>query len=287
MAIFKINSRFSKIDSCALTIEDFKSLFKLLNDKVNEAYKHEADEPKTFENVPKEEVEKFKERIKQNFRLGVLVIGTKGENLAGDDDSIFDDENFPNNISEITFDSSYYFKYMTGREPMNKLIVQLDFKKQNIFDFSNPITAPMRNESSITVRGMNDTWVNGVYSKIIDFFKGKKKNRNWLHKKYIYDLFLYLLLWPATFWCIYRVSSLLQGKINIIPLIAICLYVSILLFYILRILFNYTGWIFPLVEFTTKSGTKMNKHKAVLSVLLIVFFGIISNLIADIIKSIF
>jgi len=284
MAIFKINSRFSKIDSCALTIEDFKSLFKLLNDKVNEACKLEVDEPKTFENVPEEKVEKLKERIKQDFKLGVFVIGTKGEILTGDDDSIFDDENFPNNISTITFDSSCYFKFMTGREPMNKLIVQLDFKKQNIFDFSNPITTPMRNESSITVGGMNDTWVNGVYKIIIDFFKVKKKNRNWLHKEYIYYLFLYLLLWPATFWCIYRVSSLLQGKINIILLIAICLYVFILLFYILRILFNYTRWIFPLVEFTTKSGTKMNKHRAVL---LIIFLGIISTLIVNIIKSIF
>lgn len=284
MAIFKINSRTSKIDSCALTTEDFKSLFKLLNDKVNEAYEIEVAEPKTFENVPKDQVEEKKERIKQYYKLGVLIMGTKGEILIGDDDSVFDDENFPNNINTIAFDSSYYFKFMTGQEPMNKLIVQFDFKKQKVFDFSNPITEPMRNESSITVGGMNDTWVNGVYSKIINFLENKKKNRNWLHKKYVYDLFLYLLLWPATFWCIYRVSGLLQGKINIILLIAICLYIFILLFYILRILFNYTRWIFPLVEFITKSGTKMLRHRAALS---IIALGIISAIIRDIIKSIF
>jgi len=284
MAIFKINSRTSKIDSCALTIEDFKSLFKLLTDKVNEAYEIEVAEPKTFENVPKDQVEEKKGRIKQYYKLGVLIMGTKGEILIGEDDSVFDDENFPNNINTIAFDSSYYFKIMTGQEPMNKLIVQFDFKKQKVFDFSNPITEPMRNESSITVGGMNDTWVNGVYSKIINFFENKKKNRNWLHKKYVYDLFLYLLLWPATFWCIYRVSGLLQGKINIILLIAICLYIFILLFYILRILFNYTRWIFPLVEFITKSGTKMLRHRAALS---IIALGIISAIIRDIIKSIF
>jgi len=284
MAISKINSRTSKIDSCSLTIKDFKVLFKLLNDKVNEAYKIEVNEPKIFENVPKEQVEEIKERLKQYYKLGVLIIGTKGEILTGDDDSVFDDDNFPNNISKITFDSSYFFKLMFGQEPMNKLIIQFDFKKQKVFDFSNPITEPILNESSITVAGRNDTWVSGVYAEIINFLEDKKKNRNWLHKRHVYDLFLFIFFYPTAFWCIYRVSGLLYGKINIILLIAICLYIFISLLFILRILFNYTRWIFPLLEFIPKSGTKMIKHRAILTIIVL---GIISNLIVNIIKSLF
>lgn len=284
MAVHKLNTRFSKIDSCSLELKDFKSFYGLLEDKVKEALDFELNESQFIKQLPEEQKEEIREKIKNSFKLSVHVFGIKGEYLIGDEISIFDDETFPNRINLIIFDSFYYFKQATNQEPMNKLIIQFDFKKQKIFDFSNPITQPVINESSITVSGLNDTWVSGVYAKILSFLEDKKKKYNWLHKKHIYDLFLYLLFYPITFWCIYRVSGFLQGNINIVFLIAICLYIFILLLYFLRILFNYTRWIFPLLEFTPKSGTNMLRHRATLSVIL---FGIISSLIVDIIKSIF
>jgi len=284
MPVFKISSRSSKVNSCSLNIEDFKALYRELNDKVNEALEIELTQSPAFENIPAGQARVLRDRIRQNFKLSVLIVGTKEEILSGDDASVFDNENLPNNINTITFDSSYYFKIVIGQEPMNKLFVQFDFKKQKLFDFSNPVTEPIENESSISVTGMNDTWVNGVYSSIKDFLENKKKNRNWLHKKHFYDLFLYVLFYPIAFWCIYRVTSLLPEKINIVLLIAICLYLFIFLLFILRILFNYTRWIFPLLEFVPTSGTKMGRHRATLYILAL---GIISATIRDIIKSLF
>lgn len=283
MPVYKVNTRSSKIDSCSLKKKDFKSLFNLLEKKVKEALEFELKESLLIKQSPVLESFKVKEKIKNLFKLSVHIFSSKGELLAGDEVSTFDDDAFPNKINQIIFDSSPYFKQVTNQEPMNKLIIQFDFKKQNILDFSNPATEPMLNESLITVTGVKDTWVSGVHAEILSFFEEKKKKRNWLHKKHTYDLFLYLLFYPATFWCIYRVTSLLQGKINIVFLIAICLYILILLFFILRILFNYTRWIFPFFEFIPKSGTKMLKHRATLYLISI---GIISYLIVDIVKSV-
>jgi len=282
MPIYKINTRISKIDSCSLEKEDFKSLFILLKKKVKEALEYELSESQFIKQSPKEKREEIKENIKNLLKLSVHVFGTKGEFLSTTDEvKIFDDDAFPNKINQIIFDSSYYYKQGTSQEPMNKLIIQFDFKKQNILYFSNPITDPVQNESSITVAGSKDTWVNGVHTEILSFLKEKKKNRNWLHKKHIYDLFLYLFFYPIVFWCIYRVSSLLNEKVNIIFLIAICLYIFTFLLFILRILFNYTRWIFPLLEFIPKSATKMRRHRNVLTFLLI---GIIGAFIYDLIK---
>lgn len=284
MPIYKLNARSSKIEACSLKIEDFKALFRLLNNKVDEALDIELEESPMLENKPENEVEQIRNSIRQNFKLSVLIVGAKGEYLSGDDVSIFEDENLPNNINQVIFDSAINHTQMIGREPRNKVIVQFDFKKQEIFDFSYLPAQPDPNSSSIQVGGYNDTWVSGVYAEILSFLKDKKKKRNWLHKKRIYDFFLYLLFYPIMFWCIYRVSSLLQGKVNTIFLIAVCFYIFFLLLLLLRIIFNYARWIFPLLEFIPKPGTKMGRHRATLS---IIALGIISSLIRDIIKSIF
>lgn len=259
-------------------------LFKKLSAKVAEAYLIEANESKVFENMPESQAKETKEKIKQHFKLAVMVSGIKGEHLSGDEESVFNDQSFPDNIKQIVFDSSFIFRSMTGQEPLNKLEIKFDFKKQDIFDFSNPIINPKINESSITVQGVNETWVSGVYADIISFFENKKKKRNWLYKKYFYELFLYIVFYPISFWWIYRVSSLLYKKINIVLLIAICFYVFTVILYILRIFFNYTRWIFPLLEFIPESGTKITKHRGILAVIII---GIISSVIYDIIKFLF
>lgn len=46
MPAFKINTRFSKIYSCALEKEDLSNLCNLLNRKVSEALQIELDDPK-------------------------------------------------------------------------------------------------------------------------------------------------------------------------------------------------------------------------------------------------
>lgn len=284
MTLQKLNTRYSKVESCSMSLDDFKSLFLLLKDKVEEALDFEISKSQYLKQLQKDQLDNVIERIKNLFKLSVHIFGSKGEYLIGDEEAILDEKTFPHKIDRIIFDSSYYFKQTTNQEPMNKVVVQFDFKKQKIFNFSNPITEPATNESSITVSGLDDTWVNGVYAKMSLFLKERKKNRDLLHKKHVYDIFLYFIFYPIEFWCIYRVVNLLKVKVDIIFLIALCLYTFILLIYILRIIFNYIRWIFPLIEFMPKSGTKMGKHRLTLSVIAL---GIISSLIVDIVKSVF
>jgi len=283
MPIYKINTRSSKINSCYLRIDAIKALYKLIDEKVNEALKYELEDSPILKSLPENQIKEHQDRIKQYFKLGVLVKGTMGEYLTGDDISLFDDESFPKNIEEIVFDSSYIFRQMTGQEPRNKIIIQFDFKKQKIFDFSNPASQQDPNTSSINVAGYNDTWVNGVYAQIMNFLKEIKLKRNWLHKRIVYDFYLYLVFYPITFWCIYRVSEFMKGKIGTVLSIGIYLYIFFFILFLLRLLFNYTRWIFPLLEFIPKSGTKMGRHRTILTIILL---GTISSLLYDVIKAI-
>lgn len=284
MPIFRTNSRSSKIESSSFRIEEFKLLFNLLTDKVNEALEFELKNSQFIKQAPAEKRGEIEQNIRNLFKLSVHIVGSKGEYIVADEVNIFDDENFPNKINMIVFDSSFYYKQVTNQEPMNKVIVEVDFKKQHIFDFSYPSTAHEKNASSITVAGSDDTWVSGVHSKILSFLEERKTNRNWLHKRHFYDLFLYILFYPIVFWFIFRASGVLQGKVPTVFLVAVCFYVFMLLLFILRILFNYTRWIFPLIEFAPKSGTKMARHRAVLGTLILAF---ISSLVYDITKSFF
>jgi hypothetical protein len=282
MAISKIETKSNKIRSCAINIEDLKILYSLLEAKVREAKDYELAESQLIKQSANDKKEELKQFIENLYKLSIHVFGERGEYLVGDEASIFDDRSFPNRVSQIIFDSAYYYKSATNLEPLNKLIVQFDFKKQMLFDFTNPLTAPALNLSSITISGISNTWVGGVYEEANKFLKEKEKKRNWLHKKHIYDVFLYFYFYPTAFWTIYRVSGLLKPKISTFILIGICFYVFMILLLLMRIIFNYIRWIFPLIEFVPKYKSKMARHRAALFIILA---GIISAFIWDLLKT--
>lgn len=282
MPVKKMNSRSSAINSCSLDKADLVSLFNLLEVKVREALAFEIAFMESTPNILPEQVLQIKQRISDNFKLAVSIVGSNGELLMGDDTTIFNDRSFPANISKVVFDSSFYFKQVIGQDPMNKLTVQLDFSSQKILDFSNLSTEPNPNQSNISVIGINDTWVTGVYAEIVAFFNSKKKNRSWLHKKYSYDLFLYLLFYPIVFWTIFRVSEHFKNQMPIVLIVAICLYLFFAVLSLMRLLFNYSRWIFPLVEFSPSSP----RRKANRAVLTFIILAIISTFISDLYQGI-
>ena len=284
--IFISNYRFSPIHSCTLDKEDLKKLCETLEKKCAESLKIQIDEFKRPNNMTAEDYEKIKNNIKNNFKLSVMIIGTKGKQMIGENSSVFDKGDFPEDLSNVNFGNSFPYKWFFGYEPKNIFEIVIDFSKVDVLSTVNP-SQSTANNSRITVRGSDETWVSGVHSTISSFFEEKKTNRGWIHKRLIYDLFLYLFILPITFWIIYRVDSSLKLLNTNIPgalSIAIYVYIFVLVLTVFRILFNYFRWVFPLVEFKTKKGSKMAKHRRFFY---FIVGSIIVMIIYDFIKAVF
>jgi len=284
--IFISNYRFSPIQSCVLDKEDLKNLCEILDKKCAESLKIQTEEFKRPNNMSIEDYEKIKNNIKNYFKLSIMIIGTKGKQIVGENSSVFDKSDFPEDLSTVNFGNSFPYRWFFGYEPKNTFEVAIDFSKCIILSSIDPSQSTVNN-SSITVKGSNETWVSGVYSAISSFFDNKKTNRGWLHKRFVYVLFLFLFVFPITFWIIYRLDSflkLLNTNIPSVLSIAIYVYIFFLTLTVFRILFNYFRWVFPLVEFKTKKSTKITKHRAFFYFILT---AIIGPLIWDIIKALF
>jgi len=280
------NSRSSPIHSCILDKEDLKKLCETLEKKCAEALKIEIDKFKRPDNMEEEDYQKIKENIKNNLKLSVMVIGKKDKHMIGENYSIFDNTDFPEDLSIVNFGNSFRYKWIFGYEPKNIFQIVIDFSKVQILSSVDPSQSTVNN-SNITVRGSDETWVSGVYGNVSSFFEGKKTNRDWLHKRFVYLLFLFIFVFPITFRIIYRTDNflkLLNTNIPSVLSIAIYVYIFFLALTVFRILFNYFRWVFPLIEFKTKAGTKMAKHRGV-------FYFIVGSIaiaiILDVIRAVF
>ncbi len=278
MPLYKIETRFSPIESCAVNIKDFKTLYNKLKVQVEKVIDIEIENARSrYDYLPEEQLTKFIEDIGNSFKLSVQIFGAKGEFLSGDDNSIFDDENFPERLNQISFDSSIGFKQRTGWEPLNKIYVLFDFSKKTLFDFTFPVQKTSPPKSSRQIYGSDETWVRGVNDTIKDFVKDNKKKRGWLHAELTHNLYIYAISIPASFWIIYKISENLKGKVPPVLSIGIYIYIFFIILFMFRIMHNYAKWIYPLYEFVPESGTKMGKHKRALY---FIFFVLIPILLA-------
>lgn len=280
MPLYKIETRFSPIESCAVKINDFKTLYRKLSAQIEQAITIEiANARSRYDNLPEEQLNRFIEDIRNSFKLSVQIFGAKGEFLSGDDNSIFDDENFPERLNKISFDSSISFKQRTGLEPINKIYVLFDFSKKTLFDFTFPIQKTSPPKSSRQIYGSDETWVRGVNDTIKDFVKDNKKRRGWLHAELTHILYIYAISIPASFWIVYKISEYLKGKVPSVLSIGIYIYIFFMILIMFRIMHNYAKWIYPLYEFVPESGTKMGKHKRALYFIFFIFIPALLTII--------
>lgn len=269
--IFKSNIKQRKIPSCVLSIDDLRKLFEILENKASEAAKIEADNLQLQPpNITPENIENLKTYIKDIIKLNVHIFGNKGEFIAAQHKHIFDDGNIPEDIQKIIFNNSFLFNSIMKKMPANYFEVLVDFSKIQLLDFSTSPDRPTLNNSNITVTGNNETWVTGVYQKIVDFFEDKKVKRNWLHSKNIYLLFLYGLIFPLAFRSLFRIDTYLQplmSNVSKIFITAFYIYIFILSLFIYRFLFNYARWVFTPIEFKSKDS-RIRNHRRILTTVL-------------------
>lgn len=265
-----------KIKSSLLTKDDLRSIYTILAKKSDEAADIEIN---LYPNAPEQTKEAFKNL---KGKLWIQIWGENNEYISGDHESIFDNNRFPKKILRINFNGYNGYQFITQNRMHNWFELQFDFNKTEIFNFSKIIEPNNQNNSYFSVQGTNETWVDGVYQAINLFLKDKSLTRNWLYFNFTYDLLLYLLFFPIIFRGAYRLGALFHISNLTIPLrTAIYIYFFIIFLYAFRILFNYTKWIYPIIEL--KNGQPA-VHRNILIVILLGIFGSASY---DLIKSLF
>ncbi len=225
------------------------------------------------------QLEKNRNEIREGFRLFVSVVGVDGTQLHGSIETIFGSPNLPDDIQSVFFDSgiplknkSYYIA--------NRCLLSLDFSRPDVLDFSFMPSQRTPNASNVEVQGRDATWVNGVFHEITTFVRERSSTVPWLHRHSVYDVLLWLLGFPLSFWVCYRLTKWIDGVFGN-PFLRAAVYVYLFMATLtgLRVLFHYARWIWPLVEYRSPKSRALGHKFVWVSVALAVFANFVTDLV--------
>ncbi|KXI23212.1 hypothetical protein [Photobacterium sanguinicancri] len=278
----QINNK-QKIDISSFSVSkgELRRFCEILQERANSAAEIEVG---LFQQNDQSD-EQYQENIvtiRESFQLKITVSGTMGEELWGPIDVVFDSVNFPEQVGSLYVDSSSTLRNVHKFYPHNSFEILLDFTKPKVLDLSLLPSHQTPNESNVEVKGYDATWVNGVFSEIKKFIDQRSSTLSVVHNHSVYDLFLWLLGFPLSFWVCSKLSTTIESMFESSSFVtsALYFYTFIAILFVFRVLFHYLRWVCPLVEFRSQRN-KMIMHRALFGVLSVGWFG---NFIYDIVK---
>jgi len=274
--------RIAKVPPCLITRDNLHRLYTELDGRTSEALeKHLA----VLQRPPAAEEQQWNQEIqnlRRDARLTITVQGTNGEQIVARSVEALSDNELPDRIAFVRFDSAAA-PQLINITPINRFLVHLDFTEPPTFASYNPWSQPTPNASQIEVIGSDQTWVTGVYQWIIDFFRARRRRRGWLHTQRCFNVAHWLIGFPAALWVVYRLSYYAPALSRLHPALLGAIYayaflISLLAFRGIIWLFR---WLFPVVEL---DGSRPKGMRGVLSI------GLTSLLLAllyDVLKGLF
>jgi hypothetical protein len=142
------------------------------------------------------------------------------------------------------------------------------------------------NSSRLDINSMYPTWADGVHALITRYLSEKSIPFPFLHRPGVYDVFLWILIWPVAFWLAYRISPFISYHLTPFSSFlssAAYFYLALLTAITFRALFMYARWVYPLVHYR-RDHDPLDRHRAIVS---IVAGGLIVALVYDIIRLVF
>lgn len=279
---YKSSYRFQGIQPCTLTLDYFKKFYEILKTATFEGADIEIAKIKKTPGQTDEDFNNFKRYAKTLFKVTIQIYGSKGDYIFTESPTIFSESTLPDTVTKVVFDNTQRFKaVLQQREPINKYRVEFDFSKQNVFDLSTMPSEPTPNKSFINIQGENDTWVSGTYNKIIEFLKERGNKRGLVHKRNIYDLFLFFFIIPLNLRLLYNINRSLPphfAELSAFFKVACYLYFFLSILLIYRLVFNYTRWIFPYTDLIVSPRKGAIVHRMILGAL---FLGILTIFLWD------
>lgn len=268
---------------------DRNELRKLLEILQERAFAAETIEEQQLEKRLEQTEDQFKQakrELKEGFELFITLSGVDGRKLTGNISQIFDSPNFPEEVKEVFFDTATPLRSRYNYHPRNKMVLFLDFWKPEVLNFTILPSQETENASNFEIEGSDVTWVNGVFQEFFDFIDRRPSTSPWLHRHSIYDVLLWLVGFPLSFWICAKLSPFVEpvfGGGLVFLKSALYFYVFVVALNLLRIAFHYARWIWPLTEFRSERS-KSIKHKAILS---IIVSGLCLAALYDLIKWLF
>ncbi|TAH06036.1 MAG: hypothetical protein EAZ13_10590 [Sphingobacteriia bacterium] len=273
------NKLYRKINSLSFDKEDLHKLLLILQDRAITASEIEY---KKLESQNAENLDRIKENLEVCAVLKITLTGSNNYELFGTIEEVFNSISFPETVKTLYVNSELIYHSSYNYYPENSFQLLLDFSKPKIFDFSFQPSDKTPNETYFTVQGSDNTWVNGVFHEINAFIDENPSKFHRVHKGSVYDLLVWIFGIPFGFWIcqkflnqdfsIFKTHSFYQN---------LCLtYFFFLSLFILRVLFHYFRWIYPMIEFRSKKNKSILHQVAIVGISL----GILTNMLYDIFR---
>ncbi len=256
-------TRKAPLDACTLSLDDMKNLYQKLSRSIVEASEFERKKwtPPQDEN----KLDDFNSFIKQRcdaYQITVVINGARGETLVDRNDSVFASPNLPENITSIYFTSTSMYETAFNYKPAHFFILNIDFNKPPLIDFSTSPSIATPNGSFIEIAGESENWVAGVFEIVKSKVQAKDNKRAWLHKALVYDAVLWFIVFPLAFYVCYSVEGVVQHKIDYRYVkIGLIFYSFFLVINLYRMFFSYTKWAFPKMELAARYSTTAMHRK--------------------------
>lgn len=289
MELIKANVQAIPITSLYIDLTSLKRAVDLVKEINIKAKKLEEDNIRVNAkdprfNMPIEEVENYVENVLDNYMVSIEITEFNGNyNVWYDSDLILKEDKLPDNIKTIRISNVYKFLNQQNLYQFFKVIINLDFSKTTLLDFlSNPSQATY-NQSYIEIGGLDPDWVNSSIASIKDLVENRKNNKSWIHKRNVYDVFLWFFIIPLIFWNLQKVEFWLDHLKLQFPgsfRLFILIYAFFMGLIIFSFIFKYARWLYPPVELIPKIKNSINFQRFIL---FLITTGLFVKLVADII----
>jgi len=265
-----------------LNHDDLKKIYQILEDRQKEVRQRVVDLQVQQQNETPEIFEDRKRRVYEAYVTSVTINATDGQAITGHSEDIFTNPNVPEQITSILYSTASVPQALLGLLPIDRATVFLDFTRPPLLNFRALPTLATPNESNFEVTGSTEAWVTALYTRLSKMFSDRRAPFEWLHRPGIYDVLLAIFGIPFALWVDYHVEKIINHKdwASIFST-AVYVYFFILALNLFRVLFSYTRWLFPKIEFSDQTSSPV-KHRVVWGALVV---GVMAAMIWDIIKA--
>ena len=260
------------LPSCLLKPNDLRRIFRLLEQKALEAADRQVATLTLQPGQTQAQLDELRAAVRASLAL-VVRLQTGSEWINGTTMDLLNDEQLPDGIVRIEFDSSFLYRTrFNNLVPNNTFTIVLDLSRPNVLDMSTP---PTQNASIANISGLDAMWANALHDELVAFFQQGRTNRGWLHVTRSYDALLFLVGFPLSFDIVYHLSRLTKEAAPIPQALSVALYVYIVLLvlFLFRILFNYATWAFPKLEIDAPRQHSGAAHRVAISTLSLIILG--------------
>lgn len=219
-------------------------------------------EDKTDEEWAKEKAR----ALDQGFAVTTTVHGFDGKNTyAPRKESVFS-ANTPARIRSIYCTNRTAYRSLVGQYPTNEFELNFDFSSPPPLDAANALSAPTPNQSTLKIKGLEDSWVSAIEAAVVETLNEHQNHRRFLHRSFVYDFGLAVIALPLGFTLCIAVNRIFSVQIEALDNFlraAIWLYIFLVAIWFYRFSFGYVKWAFPVMELLGKYNRRRYHRKAI------------------------